>query len=202
MNKQEKTTNEILQSLPPVDKDDIPERGGKVARTTFNLPQEIHETLDWLQKRMNQSNNREFFEWLLISNKGTEKILSLTRSPPSIPGPARRKTFVVSDRVISKLKELSTKFEAPRDNILSWLLFLWRAWIEGEEEKEKQRLEKVLPLLNDLCDKGNEIENGLDPELHEGFRFGFSRIMLAIENLISATEESIKTGEYIDYEKI
>ena len=190
--------NEKNKNLKRVSKISLSEK--QSVRTTFKLSEDCINAIDWLLKT-NNLKPKELFDLICSNNDLVNLAAEAAKiNEKNISAKYKRKTFVISKRVLRLLNKKSEEHTISRDLIVEKLILLFKALLEKHTEEEKQKEEKALSIISDFWSKAEKIENKLKDLLDDDNpildRFGV--VIVIIMNLVSAIESKLNNDVPID----
>jgi hypothetical protein len=190
--------NEKNKNLKRVSKTSLSEK--QSVRTTFKLIEDCINAIDWLLKT-NNLKPKELFDFI-CSNNDVVNIAAeaAKKDDKNISVKHIRKTFVISKQTLRLLNKKSEEQTLSRDLIVEKLVLLFKVLLEKDTEKEKQKEEEALSIIDDFWTKAEEIEIKLKHLLYDDNpiinRFGI--VIIILMHLVNAIESKLSNDVPID----
>lgn len=170
--------------------------GKQSVRTTFKLNENCINDLDWIL-RTNNLKPKELFD--LFSSFGAlidVATKAAKNNDRDLSIKQKRKTFVISKRVLHLLNKKSEKEDVSRDIIIENVVSIFKELLERETKKERE----AKSIISAFCGNAEKIEKELGNLLGEDnpilSRFGI--IVTITLNLLDAVELKLSNDIPVD----
>lgn len=187
-----------LMDLAP----ELYERSGKQAgRTTFSLTVAALEALDDLSDQFDVSRRNILDQAIAMIRPVPDDDLKRSVGKLSTSTETRRRAMAVSPVRLAALNRRAEDTGLSRDLVLSWAIFVWQA-IRVLERKQKMAphrhaLEEVIKGVQEAIYEGRERLKAFLPQ-DDPVLYRYGNVEVVMDNLVSAIEDELSGGDYVD----
>lgn len=171
-------------------------------RTTFRLTDDAQNAIKALSQKYQLKIIFDQISELLIHEKEITKIVAENAKKMDLQDLMKynRKSFAVSQKAVNIFGSLTKKYGVSRDALMNWSIIAYRLLLENKEKEDVKKVMQAKKKIQNFWRKVEDFESELIELLGKDHSvvIGFGYVPVMLDNLESAIDKYLETGEPID----